>query len=156
MATLKAQGTSLWFIDPDAPTTPVEVACITSFSGLTASRDQTEVTCLQDPARRYEAGMANPGTATFGINFDPASASHKRLHELYVAGTSVPWALGASDGTAPPTITAGDFVLPTSRTWWTFDGYVSDFPFDFAIGGRVASTLGVQLSGFPEVVAKTP
>lgn len=154
MPTLKAQGTSLYFIDPDAPTTPVEVACITSFSGMTATRDQTEVTCLGDEARRFESGMLNPGTASFGINFDPADPSHSRLHELYVAGTSVEWALGASDGTADPTITTGEFTLPATRTWWTFAGYVSDFPFDFAIGGRVSSTLAIQLSGYPELTPK--
>lgn len=152
---LKVQGTTLFFVDPDTDAS-VEVACITSFSGLTASRDQTDVTCLQDEGRRFEAGLLNPGAATFGINFDPEEPSHVRLHELYREGTKLEWALAASDGTAGPTSvdSNGSFNLPTTRTFWTFNGYLSDYPFEFAVGGRVASTIAIQLSDFPALHAK--
>ena len=231
---LKVQGTTLYFIDPLTPTAVSEVACITSFNGLTASRDQTDITCLKDAARRFEAGLLNPGTASFGINFNPAEPSHVRLHALYEAGTVLEWSLAASDGLAPPTAIAngpvtsatvtaggtgyttpptvaitggggtgatatasitgaivtainitnggsgyttaptigltggggtgatataaitlsGQFVFPATRTWFAFDGYISDYPFEFAVGGRVASTVSVQLSGFPAVIKK--
>jgi hypothetical protein len=153
---MKVQGTTLFFVDPDTDDI-VEVDCITSFNGLTASRDQTDVTCMQDEGRSFEPGLLNPGNANFGILFDSSKASHVRLHALYVAGTKLEWALAGSDGTAPPTSvdSGGDFVLPTTRTFWTFNGYLSDYPFDFAIGGRVASTIAIQLSGFPSIHAKT-
>ena len=41
------------------------------------------------------------------------------------------WAVGWSDGESVPTVSAGEMVLPTDRTWYTFRAYVSDFPFDF-------------------------
>lgn len=151
---MDVQGTTLFFIDPAAPTVVVEVACIRSFSGLSAAREESEETCLKDKARRYSAGMVNPGTASFLVNFDPAEPSHVLLHELFKAGTTVPWALAGSDGTVDPTAVDGEFVLPTSRTWWTFDGYVSDFPFEFSIGQKVQSTLAIRTSGFPELTAK--
>lgn len=153
---MKVQGTTLFFVDPDTDDI-VQVACITSFNGLTAARDQTDVTCLQDEGRRFEAGLLNPGAASFGIYFDPAEESHTRLHALYVAGTKLNWALAGSDGTAPPTSvdSAGEFVLPTTRTFWTFNGYLSDYPFEFAVGGRVASTIAIQLSGFPAIHPKS-
>lgn len=152
---VKTQGTELYFIDP-ADGSVTEVGCVTTITGLTAARDQIETTCLDSTARTYEAGMATPGTASFGINFDPSDASHTRLHELYVAGTKVDWALGWSDGTATPTVDSNDdFVLPSSRTYITFNGYVSDLPFDFALNAVVQSNVSVQVSDFPILVAKT-
>lgn len=151
----KVQGSQLYFIDP-VGNVITEVACITTLDGLDAARDQIETTCLSDTARSYEPGLATPGAATFGINTDTSEASHVRLHELYVAGTAVNWALGWSDGTVPPTSvdTDGEFELPTTRSFITFNGYVSSFPFSFAQNTVVASSLSVQVSGFPVLVPK--
>jgi hypothetical protein len=72
-----------------------------------------------------------------------------------VAGTSLTWAVGMSDGTAPPTFyTNGDFDLPTSRSWIQFDGFMSSYPFNFALNSVVQSTVGIQVSGEPTVTAK--
>jgi hypothetical protein len=153
VGSVKTQGTELYFLDPDAGI--VKVGCVTTISGLTAARDQIETTCLDSEARTYEAGMATPGTATFGINFDPNDASHVRLHELYRAGTKFDWALGWSDGTAPPTEdTGGNINTPSTRTWIVFNGYVADLPFDFTLNAVVASTVSVQVSDFPVLVPK--
>lgn len=145
---VKTQGTELYFLDPDTGTV-VEVGCVTTITGLTAARDQIETTCLGSTARTYEAGMATPGAASFTINADPNDPSHVRLHELYVAGTKVDWALGWSDGTAVPTVDSNGLVLPPTRSWIGFNGYVSDFPFDFALNAVVASNISVQVSDFP-------
>lgn len=148
------QGTELFFIDP-YDNSVVKVDCITTLTGVTAGRDQIETTCLDSSARTYEPGMATPGQAQFGINADPSQQSHVRLHELYVAGTKIEWALGWSDGTADPTAdSAGLFVLPDTRSWIQWNGYVSDFPFDFAINAVVASNLSVQISDFPDWLPK--
>jgi len=157
----KTQGTELYFIDP-ATDEVMKVGCVTSVTGLTAARDQIETTCLEDQARSYEAGLATPGQAQFGINFDPEDESHVRLHELYVEGVNVPFALGWSDGTGiAPTVTApvgdepAEFTLPATRSWITFDGFISDLPFDFSQNAVVASTVSVQVSGFPVLTPKT-
>lgn len=148
------QGTQLYFVDPDNFSI-VEVDCVTTLTGITASRDQIETTCLNGTSRTYEPGMATPGAAQFGINFDPSTASHVRLHELYVAGTKVNWALGWSDGTAAPTANSnGGLVLPSSRTWIDWNGFLSDVPFDFSINAVVTSSVSLQLSDFPTLTAK--
>ena len=128
---------------------------MTAISGITAARDQIETTCLSSAARTYEAGLATPGTAQFTINFDPADDSHVLLHDLYVAGTTLEWTVGWSDGTAPPTAVAGAFVLPNTRSWVSFDGFPSDVPFDFGLNSVVTSTISVQMSGFPSLTPKT-
>lgn len=150
---IKTQGTQLYFIDPD-DFSVVTVGCVTTITGLTAARNQIETTCLDSAARTYEAGMATPGTAQFTINFDTSDASHNRLHELYVEGTKVDWALGWSDGTAAPTSDSTAFTLPTSRSWIEFNGYVSDLPFDFALNAVVTSNVSIQVSDFPTLHAK--
>lgn len=150
----KTQGTQLYVIDPYDDSL-LTVGCVTTISGITASRDQIETTCLESTARTYVAGMATPGAATFGINFDPSDASHIRLHELYVTGDVLDWAIGWSDGTAAPTInSSGAFVLPTSRSWIAFDGFIQDLPFDFSLNAVVSSSVSVQVSGFPTLTAK--
>lgn len=151
---VKTQGTELYFLDPDSDVV-TKVGCVTTLTGLTAARDQIETTCLDSTARTYEAGMATPGNAQFTINADPDDPSHIRLHELYVEGTTLHFALGWSDGTGvTPTGDSTGFILPSTRSWITFDGFVSDFPFDFALNTVVTSNLSIQVSDFPVWVPK--
>ena len=151
---VKTQGTELYVVDPD-DLSVITVGCVTSITGITAARDQIETTCLDSEARTYVSGLAAPGTATFTINFDPSDASHARLHELYVEGAVLEFALGWSDDTSDPTnATTDGFTLPTSRTWIAFDGFISDLPFDFSLNSVVSSSVSVQVSGLPTLTPK--
>jgi hypothetical protein len=155
---LKSQGTVLYTIDP-ADDSVLVVGCVTSIEGIDTTIEQVEITCLADSARSYMAGLATPGAASFGINFDPSDESHVRLHQLKVAGTTLQWAVGMSDGTAPPTVAVdsqgdGSFVFPTSRSWIEFEGFMNSYPFTFALNSPVASTVGIQVSGEPTLHIK--
>lgn len=151
---VKTQGTDLYVIDPD-DNSLIVVGCVTSVDGIDTTIEQIETTCLNAQARTYVGGLATPGTATFGINVDPSDASHVRLHQLKIAGTDLKWALGWSDGTDAPTVdTAGDFNLPTTRSWLIFDGFMNSFPFSFAQNSVVQSTVGIQVSGEPTLIPK--
>jgi hypothetical protein len=108
--TIKTQGTDLYAIDP-ATNTILEVGCFTSLDGIDTTIAQIETTCLNKKSRTYEAGLGEPGSASFGINIDPQNAAHIRLHQLKTAGTSLVWAVGFSDGRIndegiPPTVAA--------------------------------------------------
>lgn len=155
---IKAQGSQLYTIDPDTDAILV-INCVISIDGIDTAIDQIETTCLEEVARTYEAGLATPGTATFVINTDPRDTSHLRLHQLKTAGVVLPWALGWSDGIdIPPTgvDSGGDFILPTTRSWLTFEGYMNSFPFSFTQNTMVNSTVGIQVSGEPVLIPKTP
>lgn len=151
---VKTQGTQLYFIDP-SDSSVVAVQCSTGISGFSAPRDQIETTCLEADSRSYEPGMRTPGAITLNLNFDPASAPHLRIHELYVSGErSIEFALGWSDGVAPPTVAVDAFVLPTTRTFSVFNGYFADVPQEFALSAVVTAAVSIQVSGDIEIVPK--
>ena len=157
------QGTQVFALVPPftgpGPKTVMAIECATSFDPGGSPAEQVEETCLEDQERRYKKGLRTPGQATLGLNADPNSPSHIRLHQLSEADgdTTIKWVVGWSDGTAPPTLnTAGDdFELPESRTWFAFQGYVADFPFSFAQNAVVASTVSIQRSGGSAWIRKT-
>lgn len=153
---INVQGSELYCVDP-ADDSVIEVACVLSIDGIDSTPDQIETTCMADLARRFEAGLLSPGAATFGIQFDPANASHVRLHELKTAGTTLKWALGLSDGVGidPTADSDGDFVLPSARSWINFEGYMNSYPFSLQQNTKVTSNIGVQISGDPVLVPKT-
>ncbi|MBA1206536.1 phage tail tube protein [Pseudomonas fulva] len=137
----------------------MEVECATAFNPGGSPKEQIEDTCLSSNERTYKPGLRTPGQASLTINADPNSPSHIRLHQLSEANgdTTLKWAVGWSDGTAAPTINAAkdDFELPTSRTWFVFEGYVADFPFDFAANTVVSTAVSIQRSGGSAWIKKT-
>lgn len=145
---VRTQGTDLYFQDPDTGEI-LSAGCITSIDGIDTTIEQVETTCLNENARTYIAGLATPGTATFGINTDLKDSNHLRLLELKQTGVTIQWAIGWSEspGTPPTDFTSAGWVLPTSRSWLTFEGFMNSFPFSFALNSVVTSTIGIQVSG---------
>ena len=151
------QGTEIFVLAPPAgggALAVLEIECATAFTPGGQPADQIEDTCLSERrARTYRKGLRTPGQATITLNADPRNESHLRLFELSESDdeTLLRFAIGWSDGEAPPTVGTGanadDFVLPTSRTWFVFEGYVSDFPFDFAANTVVTTAAVIQRSG---------
>lgn len=155
-----AQGTHVFVIDPNGGTPQVlQIMKATSFNPGGAPASQIDETTLEDLLyRQYRAGLRDPGQATLGINADPQVESHVKLHEFSEMNPppTLKFAIGWSDGTEPPTIDAqdGGFTLPTTRTWFLFDGYVSDFPFDFQQDTVVTTEVTIQRSGGSQWVKK--
>lgn len=155
MAKLKAQGTELYFVDPE-DNTILEVSCVTGISGLDTTIEELETTCLANrQARTYTAGLGTPGTATLEIQFDPEDPSNMRLYELYNERADVEFLIGLSDGEAPPTFEDDELTLPADRSWLVFGGYVSAFPWDFSLNSMVTNSLSVRVSDQPQLVART-
>lgn len=151
----KTQGTYLYAIDPDTETV-ITVACVTSIDGVDTTNEQIETTCLEGLVRTFVSGLSSPGQAQFGLNFDTGETSHTRLHQLKVAGTTLLWAIGFSDGTAAPTVdTGGYFDLSTARSWLRFEGFMTNFPFNFAQNSVIQTTVSIQVSGEPLLYAKS-
>lgn len=149
------KGTRLYVIDPRDDSL-VTLECPKSITGLGLTTPQISTTCLESEAEEFQPGMPSPDAATIGLDFDTAKASHMLIEELNELQLTAKWAIGFSDGVAPPTVdTDGDFILPTTRSWITFEGYVADLPMDFALNAVVQSNFTVQQSGRRVVVPKT-
>jgi hypothetical protein len=151
-----AQGTQVFALVPTVANPAIfeviEIECATAFTPGGNPADQIETTCLSETVRSYMRGLRTPGQAALTLNADPRNASHVRLYQLAEDDDieSIHWAVGWSDGKGivPTLSTEGDdFVLPTTRTWFVFDGYVSDFPFDFAANTVVTTAATIQRSG---------
>lgn len=146
------KGTQLFFINPDDGAV-VRVTKLTNFNPGGAPADQVETTDLDALTdKTYLKGLRTPGQATGTINATPSETSHTILHDLAQdpdeEGPIVKWVVGWGDDDTPPTAdTNGDWVLPTTRTWFEFEGYVADFPLDFALNTVVQTTLSIQRSG---------
>lgn len=149
------QGTQIYFIDPST-SLPVEVTQVTGFDPGGSPTDEIDTTSLTDTDKTYLAGLRSPTEATIEINADPTESSHLRLHALYLLGTVLEWAIGWSDGTAAAAVDSSvDYDLPTSRTWYRIDGYVKDFPFNFAVNSVVKSTITIRRSGTSSLTEKS-
>lgn len=149
------KGTHLYILDPRDDTI-TRLECPKSITGLGLSTPQINTTCLESTAEEFQPGMPSPGAATVALDYDTAKDSHMLIDDLNEAQVVAKWAIGWADGTAAPTVdTGGEFVLPATRSWLTFEGYVADLPLDFAINSTVQSNFTIQMSGRRVIVPKT-
>lgn len=157
-----SQGSQVYALAPTADDPDVyevlAIACATAFTPGGNPADQIETTCLEENDRSYMPGLRTPAAASLTVNFDPREPSHIRMFELSQMNPAptLKWALGWSDGTAVPTLAVGgdDFELPATRTWYTFEGYLSDVPFDLAANSVVTSAAAIQRSGPAALIPK--
>lgn len=64
---------------------------------------------------------------------------------------------GGTGATATAVRTAEpELVLPSTRTWYTFEAFVTDFPFDFQANAVVSTNATLQRSGAGVWVRKAP
>jgi len=148
-------GTQIFALVPavGAPSTltVLEIKKANAFNPGGSPAEQIETTTLFDTVRTYVKGLRTPGQATMTIQADPAEPSHVRLHELSETDgdTTVTWLVAWPDGTGVPTLdeVTGNVVLPTTRTFFEFDGWVTDFPFDHALNAVVTTNVTIQRTG---------
>lgn len=81
------------------------------------------------------------GGVVTGINITNPGSGYTTAPTVALSGGS------GTGATATATVSDGDFVLPSTRTWFVFEGYVADFPFDFSQNTTVTSAISIQRSG---------
>jgi hypothetical protein len=154
------KGTQLYILDPRTPpfgTAITKLDCPKSITGLGLSTPQINTTCLDSTAEEFVPGMPSPGAATVGLDFDTAKASHMLIEDLNEAQVVAQFAIGLADGVdiAPTGVDSdGDLVLPDTRSWIVFDGYIADLPLDFALNSTVQSNFTIQQSGRRRILPK--
>jgi hypothetical protein len=147
---LKTQGSELYLLDTsESPERVLKISNLTTVDSLGGSASDIDITNLDSQAREYLVGLQDNGTASFGLNLNPRDDSHQKIFEI-AGGARYRWAIGCSDGTAPPTIAAGDppiFTLPTTRTWFTFEASVQEATRSFTTDDAIRIQGGLRVSG---------
>ncbi|MNM24925.1 hypothetical protein D3C81_353650 [compost metagenome] len=85
--------------------------------------------------------IVSGGEVTAVVITDPGSG--------YTGAATVAFSGGAGTGAAATVVKSleAEMGLPTGRTWYTFQAYVSDFPFDFQANAKVTTAATMQRSG---------
>lgn len=131
-------------------------------SVASGSLDQIQVTSggtgyTSAPTVNITGGGGSGAAATAVLDGDAVVAIN--ITSPGTGYTSVPTVTLSGDGTgATATATINldeDFVLPPTRTWFVFEGYVADFPFDFAANSVVSTAVSIQRSGGSAWLKKT-
>lgn len=145
---LKTQGTQLYLLDNGvSPAEVLRITHISNIDGVGGAASDIDITNFDSTAREYLVGLVDNGTASFNFNLVPGSEVHQRLLAIR-GGARFQWAIGMSDGTAAPTLAAGDvFTLPTSRTFLTFEASVQEATFTFQTDDAVRVNGSLRVSG---------
>lgn len=155
----RTQGTQFYLIDP-YDNSVLSIPCVTSASGISQTRSNIEVQCLELDYVENLPGMRQPGAATYQLNFDMRRGEHVRLYQLFAESMALanqgimPMAIGWSDGVAPPTVDSDGFVFPASRSFLQFDGYIADIPFDIQPNAVYQASVQVQLADAPAIIPR--
>lgn len=132
--------------------------------GLTpgeATKNEIDITALEDKAKKKMNGLLDPGTASFSIYLQKNNEGHRNLEYFYKTDQKVKFAIGLDDGfEQDATLEGDDFELPKSRTWFVFEGSVKSFPPVINDDSAVAVNINIQVSGegdfvWPEDGAET-
>lgn len=121
MARIKSQGTRIYGLIAG------QIVRFVCYSAVDLGQDSVgkiDTTCLDDDEKSYERGMLDPGEGSLTVQLDDENSSHAQLLQLAKDGTTIPWFVG-SKGADEPTVTGGNVVLPETRNWLTFEGYLN-------------------------------
>lgn len=145
MAGMHSKGTHIYFAVDD---TIYQLACPTGVNVPRATREPIQDTCIGDRNHTYQPGMGTPPTVSVNGNFQPGEATHVYLYNAQENDTNIRWFVGLGESEdAPDFDSAGDVVLPDSRSWLHFDGYISDTPIDIQLDSLITVEFIIQMSG---------
>lgn len=140
-----------WSDGKAAPT----VAADGSLDAVTIGAGGTGYTTAPTVAFTGGGGTGAAGTATVsggavtGVNITNPGTG-------YTSAPTVAFTGSGTGATASAAVALADsFDLPKTRTWFIFEGYVSDFPFDFAANAVVSTAATIQRSGGSAWIRKT-
>lgn len=153
---ISTRSTQLYFIKPGAAPTVVKVGQVVSIKGIDAPISSVDSTTLDSDHRTFTPGLAEPGTATIGMLFEPGDDVQADLHALRNAGTILQWAVGYSDGKDDPVLDAandGEFDRdPLARSFIYFEGFGTSWEFGAEVNAVISTDVGIQLTDRPELV----
>lgn len=138
---ISSQGSELFFTDG---TTLYKIGCPLSISPLSDPIAGVDQTPLGAAASTSAPGKITTGTFACTVNYDGGDATQKALLDAYENRTTLEWAVLLSESTTQPTLSFGSIAVPTDRTAFEFEGWLSDRPLTVALDKLVTMQISVQ------------
>lgn len=157
MNEMKSQGTQVYLLDVDAsPDEVVKVGNVVGVPEVGGEAGDIDITNFDALVyKEFLSGLIDPGSGEIMVNYSAEDDSHETLRSKQ-AGDPQWFAIGFRDGVnIPPTSSAGEFVLPTTRTWLVFQATVRSAKFQFPKDAVVGETFGLRLTGEPVLTRKS-
>jgi hypothetical protein len=149
------QGYELYYASAAAVATKI-TQIQSAPSPVGGARPQLPITTLDSVEEEFVGALPSPSKSSFEIVFNEGDATHVALLGLKDSGAVKPWALGSSDGTVSPTVSASVFVTTAvARTFHYFSAYVEDMVLSIPANNVVKGTITLQRSGRTTTVAHT-
>lgn len=131
-----------WSDGKDIPPTLVPTG---SIAGITITNSGSNYTAA---TVSITGGGGTGATATATIDDgEVVSITITDAGSGYTEAPTVTISGDGDDAAATAELSSNDWDLPDTRTWFTFRGYVSDFPFDFSANTVVTTAATIQRSG---------
>lgn len=123
---------SYFHISQDNGVSWVEIAEVYDITPPSDTVDQVDVTHMQSPNRRREfiAGLSDPGSASFEMNFIPGSASDLKIQEIRGTGEQVLCRI----------------TFPNAVTW-NFTGQVESYEPAIPTEDKMTASVSFKVSG---------
>lgn len=123
---------SYFHISQDNGSNWIEIAEVFDITPPSDTVDQVDVTHMQSPNRRREfiAGLSDPGSASFEMNFVPGSASDLKIQEIRGTGEQVLCRI----------------TFPNSVTW-QFTGQVESYEPAVPTEDKMTASVSFKVSG---------
>ena len=123
---------SYFHISQDSGSTWVAIAEVFDITPPSDTVDQIDVTHMQSPNRRREfiAGLSDPGSASFEMNFVPGSASDLKIQEIRGTGEQVQCRI----------------TFPNAVTW-EFTGQIESYEPAIPTDDKMTASVSFKVSG---------
>lgn len=123
---------SYFHISQDSGSSWIEIAEVYDITPPSSTVDQIDATHMQSPNRNREfiAGLSDPGSASFEMNFVPGSASDLKIQEIRASGEQVLCRI----------------TFPNSVTW-KFTGQVESYEPAVPTEDKMTASVSFKVSG---------
>lgn len=131
---------TFFHISQDAGSSWIEIAEVYDITPPSSTVDQIDVTHMQSPNRQREfiAGLSDPGSASFEMNFIPGSASDLKIQEIRGTGEQVLCRI----------------TFPNAVTW-IFTGQVESYEPAIPTEDKMTASVSFKVSGSTVASAAT-
>jgi hypothetical protein len=141
MAYIRSQLCSIWKQSTASSpiTTYAQIGQVTSISGPDGSIPEVDVTHLSSTGKEFIAGLADWGSVSLELIWDPATVStlHEEIWTAFLAGTVGTYQIRLSDSPA---------------TTITITAYPNAYSLNLGVDEAVRATLGLKITGAPTLL----